>query len=274
MVSTQWCLNPSAQRWSSAYPSAQRWSWASPFWEVGNILNDGPCDWGPLAGTTEGHLAHRGGHGVHIGHPVALSFTMQLALIVTTVGSTTGASCKGSGGASWASTTNRSLCKQVVAPQKPGGGITCCEFPSIPVGDVGSDLMFWICSSALQCWAILSLELLLQGLHLELQEIKGICLAAVTSLEGCNTSLHPGNQFGECSLLVDSLFGVQELLGSSGGLTMGAASSLATFTTASSMGELVDAGWALWGMVFSDWVVRNSSGRAMPLKTASSGKKK
>ena len=32
--------------------------------------------------------------------PVALSFTMQLVLIVATVGSTTAASCKGSGGAS------------------------------------------------------------------------------------------------------------------------------------------------------------------------------
>ena len=32
MVSAQWHLNPSAQRWSSAYPSAQRWSWASPLW--------------------------------------------------------------------------------------------------------------------------------------------------------------------------------------------------------------------------------------------------
>ena len=65
---------------------------------------------------------------------------------------------------------------------------------------------------------------------------------------------------------------VPEMLGPSGGLTMGAASSLATFTAASSTGELVDTGWALLGTVFSDWVVRDSSGRAMPLKTALSGK--
>ena len=49
---------------------------------------------------------------------------------------------------------------------------------------------------------------------------------------------------------------------------MGAVSSSATFTVASSKGELVDAGWVLLGMVFSNWVVRNSSGRAMLPKTA------
>ena len=32
MVSAQWHLNPSAQRWSSAYPSAQSQSWASLLW--------------------------------------------------------------------------------------------------------------------------------------------------------------------------------------------------------------------------------------------------
>ena len=33
MVSAQWHLNPSPQRWSSAYPSAQRLSWSSPLWD-------------------------------------------------------------------------------------------------------------------------------------------------------------------------------------------------------------------------------------------------
>ena len=60
---------------------------------------------------------------------------------------------------------------------------------------------------------------------------------AVTGLEGFNSSLHPGNSFGECSHLVDSLFGVQEVVGFSRGLAMGAASSSATFTAASSMGS-------------------------------------
>ena len=32
MVSTQWCLNPSTQRWSTAYLSTQRQSWDSPLW--------------------------------------------------------------------------------------------------------------------------------------------------------------------------------------------------------------------------------------------------
>ena len=72
MVSAQWHLNPSAQRWSSAYPSTQRQSWASLLWEVCNILNDGTLGWDPLVEATEGHSPHRGGHGVHIGHPSGL----------------------------------------------------------------------------------------------------------------------------------------------------------------------------------------------------------
>ena len=49
----------------------------------------------------------------------------------------------------------------------------------------------------------------------------GICLVATTGLEGCNTSFHPGNQFGGCSLLVGS--------------------SSVIFAVASSTGELVGA---------------------------------
>ena len=66
---------------------------------------------------------------------------------------------------------------------------------------------------------------------------------------------------------------VQEVLGPSRGLTTGVASSLASLTAASSMDELVDAGWALSGAVFSYWVVRDLSGRATLSKTALSGKK-
>ena len=72
MVSTQWHLNPSAQRQSSAYPSTQRQSWASPLWEVGDIFNDGPHGLGPLAGVPKGHLPHGSGYSVHIGYPSGL----------------------------------------------------------------------------------------------------------------------------------------------------------------------------------------------------------
>ena len=153
-------------------------------------------------------------------------------------------------------------------------GNTCHMISSVLVGNVGSDFVPWVCncSSALWHQAILSLGLLLWGLHLEPQEMGGICQCVMTGLERCNTSFHPGNQFGECSLLVDSSFWVWKVLDPSGGLTMGAASSSVTFTTTSSTGELVYAGWALSGMVFPDWVVRDSSGRAMLPKMASSGK--
>ena len=207
---------------------------------------------------------------------------MQLALIIATVGSTTAASCKGSWGALWAATGNGSLYKQDVTSQKPRGGVTCHAVSCSPIGDMGSDLVFWTCncSSAHQCWALLPRELLLWGLHLDSQGIRGTCPAAVTCLEGCNTSLHPGNWIGKWSLLVGPLLEVWEVLGPSGGLPMGAASSAAAFSAritspvaTSSMGELVDAGWVLLGMVVSGWSVRDPSCRATPPKTASSGKK-
>ena len=75
---------------------------------------------------------------------------------------------------------------------------------------------------------------------------------AMTSLEGCNTSSQPGNQLGGCSFL--------------------AGSSSAAFKVASLAGELTHVGWAFWGLVSPDRVAKDSSGRAMPLKTASSGK--
>ena len=48
----------------------------------------------------------------------------------------------------------------------------------------------------------------LQGLHLDSWETRGACPAVVISLEGCNTSLHPGNQIGEASTLVVCSWGV------------------------------------------------------------------
>ena len=177
---------------------------------------------------------------------------MQLALMVTTVGSITAAILKGSWGTSQAFFSNGSLCKQAVTPRKPGCGVTHWAISSTFVGDVGSDLV--LCtfnSSACCCQTILSPELQLWGLHLEPREMGGICPAATTTLEGCNTFLHPGNQFGGCSILVGSLV---------------------TFTAASPIGELVCIGWALLGVGSSGCVVKGSSRRAMPLKMASSGK--
>ena len=49
-------------------------------------------------------------------------------------------------------------------------------------------------------------------------ETGGACLAAVTVLEGCNTSLHPGNQIGVAStLMICSSHGVWGVLSSSRG---------------------------------------------------------
>ena len=89
-------------------------------------------------------------------------------------------------------------------------------------------------------------------LSLEPQEMGGICPEAMTGWEGCNTLLHPGNQFGGCFLLVGS--------------------STVAFTVASSAEESTYGGWAFLSVVFSDCMVKDSSERATPLKMASSGK--
>ena len=243
MVSAQWHLNPSTQRQSSAYPSTQRQSWASPLWEVGDILYDGPLwlgspgwgHWGPLAPQKWSRCPYRSpqwpcpsqcswhsllpqwappllpavrGPWVPQEHPLVTGLPASRSLL------------PGSLEVVW-------LAARLPVSLLAMWALTLC-FELVPLP---------FCSPALWCQAILSSELLLQGLCLELWEIKGICLVLVTGLEGCVTSLYPGNWFGKCFLLVDFLFGVQEVLRSSGGLTMGAASFLATFMAASSMAE-------------------------------------
>ena len=67
---------------------------------------------------------------------------MQLALIVTMVGSITAAIHKGSGGTSWAFSSDGLLHRQAVTPRKPGDGATHQAVSSALVAEVGSDLMF------------------------------------------------------------------------------------------------------------------------------------
>ena len=80
----------------------------------------------------------------------------------------------------------------------------------------------------------------------------GICLAATTSLQRCNTFSQPGNQLGGCSSL--------------------ASSSSAASKVTSLAGESTHVGWTFWGLVSPDCVAKDSLGRATLLKMASSGK--
>ena len=149
---------------------------------------------------------------------MASSCTMQLAHIIATAGLNIASSCRGSGGASKAVAGNRSLCRQGVTSLKSGGGATSCAASRGPGGDADSCLVPSTCwhSSTLRHWALLHPELWLWGLHLDSQETRGACPTAVTSLEGCNTSLHPGNLVGEAStLMVYSLHSVWGVLSSS-----------------------------------------------------------
>ena len=176
---------------------------------------------------------------------------MQLALMVATVGSITAAILKESVAPHELSPVMVSLQASSYS-QEAWGGVTHQATSSAFVGDVDSYLVLCTFKSSADChWTILSPELWLWGLCLEPQEMGGICLAVTTGLEGCNTSLHPGSWFGGCSFLV--------------GFSVISAA-------ASSRGELVCIGWALLGVAFSGYIAEGSSGRAIPLKMALSGK--
>ena len=159
--------------------------------------------------------------------PVASSCTMQLVHIMATVSSIVVSSPRGSRDALRVVANDRSLCRQAITFQKPGGDATSCTISRGLVGDVDSCFVSSTCwhSSALWHQALLPPDLWLWGLCFDSQGIRGACPVAVTSQEGCNTSLQPGNWVGDPAFLVGSSPRVWEVMGSSRGLSMGAASS-------------------------------------------------
>ena len=157
MFTTQWHFTLSAQRWSSVnlptqrllsvlfptqkwslvHSSAQRQSSVSSLCEVCDVLYDRPLDQGLLSGATEGHLPHQSGHGIHVSHPITLSFTLWLMLIVAIAGLNNTAILNGFGGTSQTSSGDWSLCKHVITPMKPGGGMACQTISDLLVGKGG-----------------------------------------------------------------------------------------------------------------------------------------
>ena len=263
MVTAQWCLSLSVQRQSSihpstqsqvsVYPSAQRQVWVSSLHKVCDVLYDGSLSLGHLLGATEKPPAHWSGHSIHIGHPIASSFMMQLALMAAMVGANTAAILKGSWGTLWTFSGGGSLCRQSSHSCEARRWHHLMDHLQLLCGWWGVltwwsvPLTHWACC----CWTILSPKLWLWGLCLGPCDRGGICLVGTTGLEWCITSFHPGNQFG----------GFAFLDGSS-----------VTFAMASLTGESACVGWALSGTASFDWVTEGSSGRAMPLKTSSSDK--
>ena len=137
MFTTQWHLSLFAQRWSSVHFSAQRQSSVNSLHKVHDIIYDRPLSQGLLLGATEGPLSHWSSHSVHVSHPIASSFMMQLVLMVTTVGTNTAAILNGSWGTLQTSSGDWSLCKQAVTLIKPGSGITHQTISNSLVGDGG-----------------------------------------------------------------------------------------------------------------------------------------
>ena len=263
MVSAQWHLNPSAQRQSSAYPSGQRHSWASPSWEVSNIFNDGPCGWSPLAGATEGHLPHGSGHRFHIGHPSGLILH-----------DAAGAHCHHIG---------LHHCCQL---QGVWGCLMSIHWQWVPpqAGHYSPEAWRWchlLWGFKHPCWwcglwpCVLNLFLCPLVLSHPFPITFAMRSLFGTSGDWGGSAQQQWLAWRDVTLpstqgidLVKVPFWLTPHLGSEkywaplGFLKWGTVSSLATFTAASSVEELVDTGWALSGMLFSDWVVMDSSGRA------------
>ena len=149
MVTAQWCLSLSTQRWASVYPSAQRWVWVSSLHMVCDVLYDGPLSQGLLLGATESHWPHWSGHSVHIGHPHCLVFYDAASTHgCPTVGTNTAAILNGSWCTLSTFSGNWSLLRQAVTPMKPGGSITCWTISSSFYGWWG----FWL--GNLHLWLI------------------------------------------------------------------------------------------------------------------------
>ena len=203
---------------------------------------------GPLSVTHP----HWSGHGIHVSHPITSSFIMWLVLIVTTAGPNITAILNGFGGTSQTSSGDWSLCKHTVTPMKPGSGIAHWTTSDSLVGEGGSywmadtlNSLFWGCKTSL------SPKLQLWGLHFGPLDKGGICSAATTGLEVCNTFSQPGNWFGGF---------------------FSAVSSMAMSTVISFLGESASVGWTPTGIASSGGAVGDSSRRATPLNTSSSEK--
>ena len=141
-----------------------------------------------------------------------------------------------------------------VTQAKPGGHIAHGTSSNSLVGKGGSN---WVVdtlgSSVWGIWTSPSPKVWLWGLHLGPLDKGGICLAATTGLEGCNTFSWPGNLFRDLFSAVGS-----------------PVISMAAFF----VGAPAGVGWALWGVTSSGGMMEVSPGGAKPLNMSSSEKER
>ena len=159
---------PTAQRWVSCYYSDK----------VHHIFYHGPLGWSLLFGAPEGHSPYEGSYHIQIGGPSQLVLMMWLVHIVTTPGAIITPTASGSGDAAWTSSSDW-LLKHAITPRKLGVGVAHWKTSNSCVGEGVSR------GVAITSW--------LQNFSPVLPDGQGICLAATTGQDWCNTFSQPGN---------------------------------------------------------------------------------
>ena len=142
-------------------------------------------------GIPKGNPPHGSSHHVHICGTSSLSWTLQVAYIIATVGLANLSGCLVSQGASIGVEDGESLSRHSATPLKPGGSV----ISSLGSGDPGNDVKLdfsvaCFCSSAHQCQALLPALQLLHH-HLSLLRVRGVPPAGITGWVGCSTSIQP-----------------------------------------------------------------------------------
>ena len=168
----------------------RRGQWCPLWWVLGLGLP---------AGAPKGHLPHRGSDGIHVCHPCGFI----LCNATGTHHNYSQFNCSFQSQGFWGCIEGShqwwvsSLAGHCLL--ETWGGTTSCTISRglVVDGDSCSVSSTCWCSSTLQHQAFLPPELWLWGLHLDSWGMGVTCPAAITSLEGCNTSLHPGNWVGD-----------------------------------------------------------------------------
>ena len=179
--------------------------------------------------------------------PVTSSFMVWLVLMVTTPGADMTPTANRFGDTSWASSSSGSLLRHTITPRV---SIAHRTTSNSWVGEGASCGVVVVFDNLVQgIWTTLSSKL--QNLRFGPLDRWGICLAATTGQDGCNTCSQPRN--------------LGDLLSAAGSL----AAPLIAFPSGVLAGVVV-----LLGSAFSVSMADVSSGEIMPLSTSSSEKER
>ena len=132
----------------------------------------------------------------------------------------------------------KSLSRQAAIPLKPGGSVISSSGLGDPGDNIKSDFscVVHLCSSALQCQALLPPTLWLWHCHLNSLRVRGVCLVEIIDQAGWSTSIKPGKLLQGTSPFPLSLPCTGGTSGSSAGLL-----NMAVRVASSSVGSSVGA---------------------------------